>query len=195
MGLRCSLLGHSFGERSVEREREERGKEVVLVSREFETCSRCGAQRIVSESKEVTTVEPADDVGLGEADDGGNAVASGGDASAGPTGTTGTAGASSGTGDTFAGEEFESPDDPAEEDAEILGEETEREPGQWPDEEARETPVEGDDAAGTVEAASTTDRFRCPSCGFSASASGSSLREGDSCPECQDDYLVGERNG
>jgi len=191
MGLRCSLLGHSFGERTVKREREERGQEVVLVSREVETCVRCGAQRIVAENKEVTTVEPADDVGLDSTDDAGGQATGGTDVSATPAGT----GDSTTTGGPFSGEEFEAAGDPAEEDTEILEEGPDREPGQWPDEENRETPVEDDDATGTLEAEPTTDRFRCPGCGFTASASGSSLREGDSCPDCQEDYLVGERNG
>ncbi len=60
MVLRCSLLGHDFGEPEIEREREERGSEVVVTVREYETCARCGEVRVVSESTEVTSlpVEP-----------------------------------------------------------------------------------------------------------------------------------------
>ena len=57
MGLRCSLLGHDYGESEIEREREELGNEVVVTVREFETCQRCGTESIVSENKEVTTIE------------------------------------------------------------------------------------------------------------------------------------------
>ena len=41
MGLRC-LLGHEYANREVEREREERGNEVVVTYRTVETCDRCG---------------------------------------------------------------------------------------------------------------------------------------------------------
>ncbi|ELZ27644.1 hypothetical protein C475_06980 [Halosimplex carlsbadense 2-9-1] len=57
MSIKCSLLGHSFGETTVEREREEQGTEVVITITEMETCSRCGETRVVSENKEVTTLE------------------------------------------------------------------------------------------------------------------------------------------
>jgi hypothetical protein len=61
MGLRC-LLGHEYGNREVEREREERGDEVVVTYRTVETCERCGERRTVSENKEVRPVrDPEDD--------------------------------------------------------------------------------------------------------------------------------------
>ena len=62
MSIKCSLLGHSFDETTVERERSEEGTEVVITITEMETCSRCGETRVVSENKEVTTLEvPADE--------------------------------------------------------------------------------------------------------------------------------------
>lgn len=61
MGLRCSLLGHDFGEPEVEREREERGSEVVLTVREIAECTRCGKPNVVSENKEVTALHDRDD--------------------------------------------------------------------------------------------------------------------------------------
>jgi len=64
MSLKCSLLGHAFDDGEVEREREEQGSEVVITIRETETCTRCGTERVVSENKEVTTLEtPSDIVG------------------------------------------------------------------------------------------------------------------------------------
>lgn len=71
MGLQCSILGHSFEPDGVEREREEEGDEVITTEREIEQCRRCGAERVVSESTEVTAV--VDDVeeidsGANEAD-------------------------------------------------------------------------------------------------------------------------------
>lgn len=62
MGIKCSLFGHAFGETSVERDREEQGSEVVITIRELQTCTRCGERRVVSENKEVTTLETPDDI-------------------------------------------------------------------------------------------------------------------------------------
>jgi len=62
MGLKCSVIGHAYGETTVERDREEQGSEVVITIREVETCERCGTERVVSENKEVTAIETPDDV-------------------------------------------------------------------------------------------------------------------------------------
>ncbi|MFD1563310.1 hypothetical protein ACFR99_07100 [Haloarchaeobius amylolyticus] len=56
MVLRCSLLGHDFGDAEVEHEREERGSEVVVTVQEFEECSRCGERNVISENTEVTSL-------------------------------------------------------------------------------------------------------------------------------------------
>ncbi|MFP8952064.1 hypothetical protein ACLI4Z_03690 [Natrialbaceae archaeon A-arb3/5] len=56
MALRCSLLGHDYGESDVDREREERGSEVVVTVQEYEECLRCGNRNIVSENTEVTSL-------------------------------------------------------------------------------------------------------------------------------------------
>jgi hypothetical protein len=61
MGLRCSLLGHDFGDPEVEREREERGSEVVLTVREIAECRRCSRTNVVSENKEVTALHGRDE--------------------------------------------------------------------------------------------------------------------------------------
>ncbi|MGB9986678.1 DUF7093 family protein [Salarchaeum japonicum] len=58
MGLRCSLLGHDFGEPDVEREREERGNEVIETVREVKVCERCGSESVVSENTEVRSIKP-----------------------------------------------------------------------------------------------------------------------------------------
>jgi ssDNA-binding Zn-finger/Zn-ribbon topoisomerase 1 len=62
MGLKCSVIGHKYGEASVEREREEQGSEVVITIQERETCERCGKERVVSENKEVTSIETPSDI-------------------------------------------------------------------------------------------------------------------------------------
>lgn len=56
MVLRCSLLGHDFGDTEVEHEREERGSEVVVTVLEFEQCDRCGLKNVLSEKSEVTSL-------------------------------------------------------------------------------------------------------------------------------------------
>jgi hypothetical protein len=62
MGLRCSLFGHTFSETDTRRDREVRGDEVVTVVKTVERCGSCGAERVVSENKEVVSVVEADDV-------------------------------------------------------------------------------------------------------------------------------------
>ncbi|GGO00781.1 MULTISPECIES: DUF7093 family protein [Haloarcula] len=69
MGLKCSVLGHTYGEATVEREREEQGSEVVITIQERETCERCGKTRIVSENKEVTAIETPSDIAGDMVDD------------------------------------------------------------------------------------------------------------------------------
>jgi DNA-directed RNA polymerase subunit RPC12/RpoP len=64
MGLQCSILGHAFEPAGVEREREQEGDEVVTTERELERCRRCGTERVVSESTEVTAVVDGEAVGL-----------------------------------------------------------------------------------------------------------------------------------
>jgi hypothetical protein len=63
MVLRCSLLGHDYGEPDVEREREERGSEVVVTVREYEECVRCGERHVVSENTEVTSLTAESNAG------------------------------------------------------------------------------------------------------------------------------------
>lgn len=57
MGLRCSLLGHDYGFPEVERDREERGTEVIITVREVERCKRCEATSVISENKEVKAID------------------------------------------------------------------------------------------------------------------------------------------
>lgn len=57
MGLRCSLLGHDYGESTTERDREEQGGEVIVEERELQVCSRCGKEKVLSENTEVRTLQ------------------------------------------------------------------------------------------------------------------------------------------
>ena len=67
MGFRC-LLGCDFGEPELKREREERGEEVIVTVKEEKTCSRCGKTKIVSENKEVTSIEQLAATAAGDAE-------------------------------------------------------------------------------------------------------------------------------
>jgi DNA-directed RNA polymerase subunit RPC12/RpoP len=151
MGIKCSLFGHAFGETTVERDREEQGSEVVSTIRELQTCTRCGERRVVSENKEVTTLETptdnaspaptiADAEATAEADD--EAV----ETAAPPAAETGDEDAEDSADDELVDEE-----PPVTDDAEILdgedeGDEPDREPGQWPQEadEGEDEPTDED---------------------------------------------------
>ena len=66
MGLTCRLLGHSYGDPETEREREERGDEVVVSIKELQVCSRCGREQVISENKEVTAIRTPEEIGMTE---------------------------------------------------------------------------------------------------------------------------------
>ncbi len=66
MGLRCTVMGHDYGESQRTEEREERGDEVVVTVREYRECRRCSQQRTLSENTEVRSGNPDE---TGEATD------------------------------------------------------------------------------------------------------------------------------
>lgn len=53
MGLRCTVMGHNYGESQQTEDREERGDEVVVTVREYRECRRCGDTKTMSENTEV----------------------------------------------------------------------------------------------------------------------------------------------
>lgn len=59
MGVKCSLLGHDYGDTDVERERAEQGDEVVRTAKRVQRCRNCNHERTVSENTEVTALEAA----------------------------------------------------------------------------------------------------------------------------------------
>lgn len=61
MGVTCSLLGHDYGPEETDRQREERGEEVIVTEREVRVCSRCGTELVTSENTEVRPVRSAPD--------------------------------------------------------------------------------------------------------------------------------------
>jgi transcription elongation factor Elf1 len=204
MGFACTLLGHRYGDVEVEHDREERGGEVITVTREVATCDRCGQERVLSENTEVTSVVDAGDV----------------DVDAGASDDTPTDAETDAGGD---GEKRSGPDEPDRaapgeetgvvdlpgDDAEILESEDgseDREYGEWPEggrageEEAADRASGEDEAVGADErgfeeidpAADVPETLSCPDCGFRTSAAGAALRAGDACPDCGDAYLRAE---
>jgi len=165
MGLRCSILGHTFDETEVRRDRRERGSgnEVVTVVSQIERCSRCGAERVVSENKEVVSVVDADEVGLDERGDAGTGTprsgpdetggadpeAAGSDANAEPSPTEPAGEPSPGTADTASepGPEPESGADASEEDVEFI---TETEGSLGGGEDVAEEVPDAEDAEGGI---------------------------------------------
>jgi len=162
MGLACTLLGHRYGDVELEHDREERGEEAVIVTREVATCERCGQEHVLSESTEVTSIVDPDDVGVDtdadvdpEADDEADADATDADTPSQSRSRSGSADAGAGEDDGAAPEGSASgpaegdaaargsssaaldPDpDPDEEDAVILEEgesDDGRDYGEWPD--------------------------------------------------------------
>lgn len=149
MSLRCSLLGHEYGESEIERDREERGNEVVISVVELERCTRCEKTRTISENTEVTQLSQRSP---SEA----NPTVSGSTTGSEPGSNTGSgsagsgieprpdAGPDSGSGPGIeprsdAGMGFEA--DPSDEDTEIIEDGPEgdaRNPGAWPEVEDHE---------------------------------------------------------
>ncbi|MFC4550696.1 MULTISPECIES: DUF7093 family protein [Halorussus] len=148
MSFRCSLLGHTYGEAEIEREREEEGTEVVVTVREFQECERCGERRIVTENKEVTAIEAPDTEPEPAGAAGGGAASGTGQSGVASGGVGGTGSATDVTEATAPSvdDEFERPQSAEEDDAIILdddgddeddgsdaGGDDDRQPGEWPE--------------------------------------------------------------
>ncbi|MFB6146472.1 MAG: hypothetical protein ABEJ08_02170 [Halobacteriaceae archaeon] len=173
MSLRCSLLGHDFGDPETEREREERGDEAVTTVREVRTCRRCGERRVLSENTEVTHVGDDTSADAGPASHGtesgeaasqsatpvGDAdTATPADDSAPQSGGGSAPSAASGAGGGYqSGGDATTDDTAPEDDAIILGDEADQPPdrdaGEWPGaDDADDRPASGDDDAGVSSA-------------------------------------------
>lgn len=154
MSFKCSIFGHDYGDPEVERDREEEGSEVVITIRETETCQRCGDVRVVSENKEVTTVETAADI---VADDLADESADSEEETVEPA-ETDAAIPDAESDETVEEQSAGAPTIPdnSQDDAVILDEEDEdddRNPGEWPEEVA-----EADETQPQTPEAEETDR-------------------------------------
>jgi ssDNA-binding Zn-finger/Zn-ribbon topoisomerase 1 len=201
MSFKCSVFGHAFGDSEIERDREEEGSEVVTTIRELQTCKRCGETRVVSENKEVTTLETAADIvaeDLDAGDDAAEPAAPADDSPAGespvesqPDDPDDTAIVDAETGEQTAvgagggaDTQPDTPDTPdvdaEEDDGVILDEDDEEEtperaPGEWPEE-----PDDGDD-----DWRPETDIEPDPEVQVEPTASAVTVPEGEfHCPEC-----------
>lgn len=201
MSFKCSVFGHAYGDSEIERDREEEGSEVVTTIRELQTCKRCGETRVVSENKEVTTLETAADIVAEDLEAGDDATEPAAPADASPGGEPGVESqpedrpddaaivdaetgeqAAVGTGDNSQPETPDTPDvDAEDDDGVILDEEDdeaevpERAPGEWPEE-----PDDGDD-----DWRPETDIEPDPDVQVEPTASAVTVPEGEfHCPEC-----------
>lgn len=165
MGIRCTVMGHDYGESKRTEKREERGNEMVVTVHEYRECRRCDHRKTVSENTEVRseeTTSPDDAESTGEMtgetdrathsrdeeDATGTAPDSTTDATTdhGVTATEETEDAAFDHGTIDATTEDDGTDEgptAAEDDGIILEDETDdgRSPGEWPD-AAKEKPDE-----------------------------------------------------
>lgn len=215
MGFGC-LFSHDFGAPEHEREREQRGSEVIVTTREVKTCLDCGARQILAENTAIKgrgAASPETDAEGAEAeDDTKSGEPESTEADAGASGwTTAVIDRPSGSDPDSAGEagsESESgsgadpdPDAAVTHDAVILTDDSEdpedaddRAPTEWPEFRADDgTPSERDGRDDTD--ASETDNeadavtLRCDGCSRAWNPEGSSLLPGDLCPNCRSAYL------
>lgn len=125
MGLRC-LLGHDFSEAEIERERDEDGDQMVVTIREVKTCQRCGAEQVISENKEVTSIRSPEELGLDAESEAATGTEPG---SAEVTGDVDSEQEATGTGDQpDASDRPDAGDQPDADDAEVLDAGTEADP-------------------------------------------------------------------
>ena len=190
MGLKCSVLGHKYGETTVEREREEQGSEVVITIQERETCERCGNTRIVSENKEVTAIETPSDIASDLVEDEAESETAGTESTPEDEPTAGTAEATDeGTGRSGG---WDSVDDPVETpaDAGLGGDSVDDEETVDPSADDAEIIDDGDDSedeSGDVELDEPTTTVDVPD------AEGEEPVAGDETdPEKDDGLILGE---
>ena len=120
-------MGHDFGEVQTDRDRRERGDEVIVTVREYRECTRCGETRVISENKEVRHASPASP-----------------DADEEPPESE----APGVGGDTVSGTDVEEDVTAEEDDGVILEDEPEeRDPGAWPESESEEPEEEAGEPA------------------------------------------------
>jgi hypothetical protein len=150
MGLKCSILGHSFEPAGTETEREEQGSEVVTMVRELEECTRCGEERVVSETTEVTTVVDADEVDIDE------------DTTAADIDGSASDGIGAGTGTSEGGAFDAAVDRSGAEDAEIIEDEGDAEPDAAAEEAAEEAAAAVDELAESPDEEEPTIEDRDP---------------------------------
>ncbi|MEZ3116721.1 zinc ribbon domain-containing protein [Halobaculum sp. MBLA0147] len=158
MGLRC-LLGHDYGETRTEREREERGDELVVTETEIEECTRCGETRVVSENTEVRSLAEATSSANAGVD--GSTPATGGRTET-PSRTEPSAGDDASVGGPSDAETVTRPDDP----------ETPAQSGDRPAETDVEVVIDEAESDGSFDESRSTTGGRGGKAGPSAGASG-----------------------
>lgn len=149
MGVTCSLLGHDYGPEQTDRNREERGEEVIVTVRDVRVCSRCGTELVTSENTEVRPVRSAPESVTDE-----DSSPSESNSEEGPTNprSPGTTAGPEVDIDADVGPETSSDTEATGGDAVILGgdeEETERPVGEWPDADDTRLAEDHSDSSGS----------------------------------------------
>ncbi|MFW6448655.1 MAG: DUF7093 family protein [Halobacteriota archaeon] len=189
MDLRCSLLGHDFAPSELERRRDAHDAEEVVSVREFRECRRCGTRELLSENTHIRAradggeeTDDDDDAEVLEGDLDGSR----GDDRSPPTERD----------DDIIEAPSEEPDPEVPESVDLSAFEADREdpeasdPGDIVEAPSDDAPAdsEPDDAAPPSEPEAVV--FACPDCGLEERPGRTSLRPGDICPRCREDYLV-----
>ncbi|WP_299236545.1 DUF7093 family protein [Natronomonas sp.] len=206
MGFGC-LFSHDFGAPEREREREQRGSEVIVTTREVKTCLDCGARQILAENTAIKGRAAASRDAEGADAEGDKAEGETEPAEADADGASGWTTAvidrPSG-GDPDPPEESEHGPGPESgsdaavtHDAVILTDDSEdseeadgRAPTEWPEFRAGDETSpdrDGRDDTDTGEGGAAT--LRCDGCSRAWNPEGSSLIPGDLCPNCRSAYL------
>lgn len=212
MGFGC-LFSHDFGAPEREREREQRGSEVIVTTREVKTCLDCGARQILAENTAIKGRAAASRDAEGADAEGADAE---GDKTEGETEPAeadagGASGWTTAVIDRPSGGDPDPPEEPGSgpgpdsgsdaavtHDAVILTDDSEdgdaddRAPTEWPEFRAGdETSPDSDGRDDTDTDAGGADAatLRCDGCSRAWNPEGSSLIPGDLCPNCRSAYL------
>jgi hypothetical protein len=206
MGLSC-LFGHDFADATHRQERERHGEEVVLTTRNVETCRRCGTERVLAENTAVVKHEAnhAGEAGP-DAENDGPASETAPTAGGGSPAASDTSGSSTDP-DSVGVESADADEPPVTDDAVILtdGSREKRRPMEWPEFGTAGTApgksgvAEGGGRSGTregrrddfgVDTTRDTPELCCESCETTWDPTAASLLAGDLCPRCRSAYLT-----
>lgn len=190
MDLRCSVLGHDFEGTERSRNRTTRDDDVIVV-REYRECRRCGERELVSEN---TRVPARADGGDADGDDEDVEVLQG---EVPDSDQRRRAAAERETDDDIIEAPSEEPAPEAPEGVDLSDFDAGRMDPEDADpsdiieaEDAPESePPDGREPPSPPEESRGEPAYVCPACGLTERPAETSLRPGDICPRCREDYL------